>query len=249
MAQDRLPTWPAISPDELAATYRRHATMARWLCDQAPARCHRRARRRLRPGPHARVAGQDTRSALADCRLWSPSNAAATHWVASPPRRDHHLVPTSTETSATTSTASARPPATPDPNTSRHCLAPSPNASPKSNAGRPRPEPSRRIAPDGTSPAQPTLGPEPADPEQRAHWDKTVAIVGTAGFLNRWRTRTKRGSERASLAARWENIHAVDDLRDNDRDVERSQSPLRRRYGCMGQTQLASMTGLESNVV
>ena len=35
------------------------------------------------------------------------------------------------------------------------------------------------------------LGPEPADPEQRAHWDKTVAMVGAAGFLTAGDTRAK----------------------------------------------------------
>ena len=51
-----------------------------------------------------------------------------------------------------------------------------------------------------------TLGPEPADPEQRAHWDRTVAIVGTAGFLAAGDTR-EGGSERTSLATRWDNAH------------------------------------------
>ena len=31
-----LPEWPAPSPDDLSATYRQHATLARWLCDAAP---------------------------------------------------------------------------------------------------------------------------------------------------------------------------------------------------------------------
>ena len=49
MAQDRLPTWPAISPDELAATYRQHATLGQWLRRTCAGRRHRPARCGLRP--------------------------------------------------------------------------------------------------------------------------------------------------------------------------------------------------------
>ena len=69
-----------------------------------------------------------------------------------------------------------------------------------------------------------TLGPEPADPEQRAHWDKTVAMVGTAGFLTAGDTRAG-GSERASLATRWENIHTANRERDDDRSIAGSPVP------------------------
>jgi hypothetical protein len=76
-----------------------------------------------------------------------------------------------------------------------------------------------------------TLGPEPADPEQRAHWDKTVAMVGTAGFLTAGDTRDG-GSERASLATRWENIHAANHQGDDNRSVAgTSRSPHQHRSG------------------
>jgi hypothetical protein len=54
-----------------------------------------------------------------------------------------------------------------------------------------------------------TLGAEPVDPEQHAHWDKTVAIVGTAGFLAAGDTREGE-SERSALAMQWESILTAD---------------------------------------
>jgi hypothetical protein len=62
------------------------------------------------------------------------------------------------------------------------------------------------------------------DPEQHAHWAKTVAIVGTAGFLTAGNTREGE-SERASLAARWENIHTAERQRDDDLRVMTPVSP------------------------
>jgi hypothetical protein len=63
-----------------------------------------------------------------------------------------------------------------------------------------------------------TLGSEPSDPEQRTHWNKTVAMVGTAGFLTAGDTREDR-SERASVATRWENLHTANRQRDDDRSI------------------------------
>ena len=70
-----------------------------------------------------------------------------------------------------------------------------------------------------------TLGPEPADPEQRAHWATTVAMVGAAGFLNAGDTR-EGGSERASLATRWENLHTAN-REPEDRSIAESPVPSR----------------------
>ncbi len=155
MAQDRLPTWPATSPDELAATYHqpRHAgPMA--LRPSAGSMSPTSSPPPPTGHEHARVAGRDTaRRTHRAVGARGSSNAAVTHGspttaTRSPPG------PTSTAPSAAPSTAWARSPPTPDPNTSRHCLALFPNASPKSNAGRPRPEPLRHTEAAGTSPAR-----------------------------------------------------------------------------------------------
>jgi hypothetical protein len=68
------------------------------------------------------------------------------------------------------------------------------------------------------------LGPELISPDQAVHWKQTVATVGTAGFLKRSDT-PESGSERGSLATRWESIHDVDRQRDDDRSVERFPGP------------------------
>ena len=36
MAQDRLPVWPVLQPDAMAATYRQHAELEQWLAVHAP---------------------------------------------------------------------------------------------------------------------------------------------------------------------------------------------------------------------
>ena len=36
MAQDRLPVWPVLQPDAMAATYRQHAELEQWLAEHAP---------------------------------------------------------------------------------------------------------------------------------------------------------------------------------------------------------------------
>jgi hypothetical protein len=69
-----------------------------------------------------------------------------------------------------------------------------------------------------------TMGPEPTEPEQRGHWEKTVAIVGEAGFLAPGETCGDR-SERNWLATRWESIHAVARQRDDDRGAARAPTP------------------------
>jgi hypothetical protein len=61
-----------------------------------------------------------------------------------------------------------------------------------------------------------TMGPEPADPEQRDHWRTTVATVGAAGFLSGQGSPGVE-SERGSLATHWEAMRAADRSRETDR--------------------------------
>ena len=217
MAQDRLPIWPATSPDELAATYHRHATMARWLCDQAPLDVTDELAAASDRAHYARVAGQDTRSALADVSALVAEQRRRNDWVAS--HRDEittwyqlerdvrHYEYRLGQAASYTQPEHVSSLLGPLPERVRHverwqCAAGAIEA--------------YRTRWNITGSA--TLGPEPADPEQRAHWDKTVAIVGTAGFLTAGDTRAG-GSERASLAARWENIHTANRERDDDLSI------------------------------
>ena len=191
MAQDRLPTWPAISPDELAATYHRHATMARWLCDQAPLDVTDELAAASDRAHYARVAGKDTRSALADVSALVAEQRRRNDWVAS--HRDEittwyqlerdvrHYEYRLGQAASYTQPEHVSSLLGPLPERVRHverwqCAAGAIEA--------------YRTRWNITGSA--TLGLEPADPEQRAHWDKTVAIVGTAGFLAAGATRDGR---------------------------------------------------------
>ncbi len=94
MAQDHLPEWSAPSPADLAATYRQHATLARWLCDQAPPDVTDELAAASDRAHHARVAGRDTQK-CGGRRVSSRRPATPSRRVGGvPPRRDHGLVPT-----------------------------------------------------------------------------------------------------------------------------------------------------------
>ncbi len=54
-----------------------------------------------------------------------------------------------------------------------------------------------------------TLGPEPTDPAQRAHWSRTVAALGDTGFFGEERT-TVAGPEHDHLASHWHGIEAAE---------------------------------------
>jgi len=217
MAQDRLPTWPAISTGELAATYHRHATMTRWLCDQAPLDVTDELAAASDRAHYARVAGQDTRSALTDVSALVAAQRRRNDWVAS--HRDeittwYHLERDVRHYEYRLGQAASYT----QPEHVSSLLGPLPErvlhverwqcAAGAIEAYRTR----------WNITGSATLGLEPADPEQRAHWDKTVAIVGTAGFLAAGDTRAT-GSERASLATRWENIHTANRERDDDLSI------------------------------
>jgi len=223
MAQDRLPIWPAASPDELATTYHRHATMARWLCDQAPldvtdelAAASDRAR-------DARVAGRDTDAALTELSALAAQQRHRNAWVA------HHRdeITTWSDLDRAVRRTEYRLGQVATYNRPEHITALLGSLPERiteverwqTAAGAIEAYRNRWNITDTT-----TVGPEPTDPEQRSHWVKTVATVGAAGFLNPGGS-YEAGTERASLATRWEHIHAVDRQTHNDRDVERSHVP------------------------
>jgi hypothetical protein len=54
-----------------------------------------------------------------------------------------------------------------------------------------------------------TLGPEPTDPDQRAHWSRTVAAIGDTGFFGEERT-TGTALEHEHLASHWHGIEAAE---------------------------------------
>ena len=208
MAQDRLPTWPTVSADDLAAAYREHATLGQWLADHAPADVTRQlADAYLRAPRHVecRTCPARSRGRRDDPRRRATATRGVGEGVTKPRSRPG---PGWTATSGVTSTGSAKPPPTANRTTRRPCSARFPSASPVSNGGSPRPGPSRPIGPAGTSPTADALGPEPLDPEQRAHWQRAVGVIGAAGFESPAR-RVER-PDQAWLSSLWDRVHALD---------------------------------------
>ena len=223
MAQDRLPTWPAISPDELAATYRQHATLGQWLREHAPADVTDQLAAASDRTRHAQATGRDTHGALTELSAVAAEQRRRNAWVAhhrdeittwsdldrAVRRTEYRLgqVATYTRPEHVTALLGSLPERITEVERWQ-------TAAGAIEAYR------TRWNITGTT----TVGPEPTDPEQRSHWVKTVATVGAAGFLNPGGSH-KAGTEWASLATRWENIHAVNQQRDDDRHVEWAKVP------------------------
>jgi conjugative relaxase-like TrwC/TraI family protein len=225
MAQDHLPQWSAPSPADLDATYRHHATMAQWLCDQAPPDVTDALAAASDKAHSARVAGRDTRSAEADVSVLVAEQRCRDEWVAS--HRGEITAWSRLETDVRRYEYRLGQAASyTQPEHVMGLLGPLPERVGhverwQSAAGAIEAYRTRwNIA--GSA----ALGPEPADPEQHAHWDATVAIVGAAGFLTAGDTR-EGGSDRASLATRWENLRNANREPDEDRSVAGSPVPSR----------------------
>jgi conjugative relaxase-like TrwC/TraI family protein len=217
MAQDHLPQWPAPSTDDLATAYHQHDTLARWLCEHAPQDVTDELAAASDRVHHAHIAGRDAQTAEADLAALVARQRRRHEWVAS--HRDE--ITTWSRLDGDVRRYEYRLGQAAgyiQPEYVTALLGPVPervahverwhSAAGAIEAYRTR----WKIA----GPA--TLGPEPADSEQRAHWDKTVAMVGTAGFLTAGDTRDG-GSERASLVTRWENIHTANHQGDDNRSV------------------------------
>ena len=73
----------STSPDEIVATYRRHATLAQWLCDQAPPDVTDALTAASVRAHSARIAGRNTRSAEADLSALVDEQRRRDDWVSS----------------------------------------------------------------------------------------------------------------------------------------------------------------------
>ncbi|MGB7052671.1 MAG: AAA family ATPase, partial [Acidimicrobiales bacterium] len=81
MAKDRLPSWPAISPDDLDATYCQHATLGRWLTDHAPVDMTDELADAHRRDLAARTAGREDRAAREDLAALAGAQRERNAWV------------------------------------------------------------------------------------------------------------------------------------------------------------------------
>jgi hypothetical protein len=229
MAQDHVRQWPVPSPDDLAAAYRHHATLARWLCDQAAPDVTDELAAASDRAHQARIDGRDARSAQADVAALVAEQRRRDEWVAS--HRDEITAWSRLEKDVRRyEYRLGQAAGYTQPEHVTGLLGPLPERVGhverwQSAAGAIEAYRTRwKIA------GPTTLGPEPADPEQRAHWDRTVALVGAAGFLTAVGDVREGGSEWASLATRWENLHTVNREPNDDRSIVRSPIPSRASF-------------------
>jgi conjugative relaxase-like TrwC/TraI family protein len=223
MAQDYLADWSGPSPADLDATYRHHATMAQWLREQAPPDVTDALAAASDKAHSARVAGRDPGSAEADVSALVAEQRHRAEWVDS--HRDEITTWAQLESALRHYEYRLGQAASySQPEHVSSLLGPLPERVGhverwQSAAGAVE---AYRIRWNVAGAA--ALGPEPANPEQRAHWDKTIAMVGTAGFFTAGDTR-EGGSERASLATRWESIHTANRQRDDNRSIAGASIP------------------------
>jgi hypothetical protein len=216
-ARDHLPKWAVSSPADFAASYHRRDALARWLCDHAPEDVTNELTAASDRAHHARIDGGDTRCEEADVSALVAGQRRRDEWVASHrdeitawSRQDRNVQRYEYRLGQAASYS--------QPEHVTALLGPLPErvgnveqwqgAAGAIEAYRTR----WNIA------SSATLGPEPADPEQRAHWATTVSVVGTAGFLTASDTR-EGGSERASLSTQWENLHSANRELDDCRSL------------------------------
>ena len=214
MAIDRLPETTVLAPDDLAATYHEFAVLSDWLNDQAPADVTDQLAAALERDQRARAIGRGREGAMKELATMAAAQRLRNQWVVrhqeeitrwsrmegSIRRYEYRLGQAATYTSPKHVTDLLGPLPERLATTERWQTA----------AGAIEAYRSRWNISDAT-----TIGPEPTDPEQRDHWHRTVAAVGSAGFL------TSQGpseaSERGSLASRWEATRVADRSREVDR--------------------------------
>jgi conjugative relaxase-like TrwC/TraI family protein len=218
MAIDRLPSWASLSPDDLDATYRQHATLGRWLTDHAPADVTDQLAAAYERTQHARVTGRDTHDALEGLSVFAAAQRRRNEWVVC--HRDEIATWSQLDRAVRRNEyrlGQAASYSRPEYVTALLGSLPERIT-----------EVERWQAAAGAIEAYRTrwnitgtasIGPEPTDPEQRSHWDKTVATVGAAGYLAR-NQQPGPGPERNSLVQRWEDVHAVDLRREDDHGLE-----------------------------
>jgi hypothetical protein len=223
MAYERLPSWASLSPDDLDTTYRQHATLGRWLTDHAPADVTDQLAAASARAQDARATGRDAHDALEDLLVFAASQRRRNEWAV---RYQDEITTWSqldravrrNEYRLGQAAAYSRP---------EHVTALLGSLPERIT------EVERWQAAAGALEAYRTrwnitgtvsIASEPSDPEQRAHWKKTVAAIGMAGFLSPGGSPGVE-SEREVLASHWEGVQATDRLQENDRTISTAPVP------------------------
>jgi conjugative relaxase-like TrwC/TraI family protein len=207
MAIDRIPVWASLSPDDLDATYRQHATLGRWLTDHAPADVTDQLAAAYDRTRHARATGRDAHDALEDLSAFAAAQRRRNEWAA----RHGDEITTWSQLDRAVRRNEYRLGQAASYSQPEHVTALLGSLPERIT------EVERWQAAAGAIEAYRTrwnitgtasIGSEPTDPEQRSHWDKTVATVGAAGFLTSVEA-CGVGTERASLASQWDRVEAL----------------------------------------
>jgi conjugative relaxase-like TrwC/TraI family protein len=224
MARDSMPTWPTVTSEDLDAAFREHASLGQWIADNVPADVTRQladaylrpldtsSAEQSRPGTDDHVktllAVQRRREAWAtahrtEIETWSRLDRDLR-------RHEYRLGQAATYSQPDHTTAALG--SLPERITSVERW--------QSAAGAIEAYRSRWGI--DTSDA---LGPEPLDPEQRAHFQRALGSIESAGFTS------PGGSEgeldQLWLSSLWSRVHALDaSWTDATREVEPPPEPL-----------------------
>ncbi len=217
MAIDRLPSWASLSPDDLDTTYRQHATLGRWLTDHAPADVTDQLAAAYDRTRHAQATGRDAHAALEDLSVFAAAQRRRNEWAT----RHQDEITTWSQLDRAVRRNEYRLGQAASYSRPEHVTALL-GSLPEHIT-----EVERWQAAAGAIEAYRTrwnvigtasIGPEPSDPDQRAHWKKTVAAIGMAGFLSPGESPGVE-SEREVLASHWEGVQATDRLQEDDRTI------------------------------
>jgi conjugative relaxase-like TrwC/TraI family protein len=205
MARDRLPTWPAVSVEKIAAAYRERASLEKWIADHAPPDAVRQLADTsfgavdIDERARTRAQGDVTNSDAAKRRLvaWAVRHQAEIEMWS---ELEHEL--RRHEYRLGQAAAYSQP---------EHTLAslgPLPvriSAAERwqFSAGAIEAYRVRWNVTDADA-----LGPEPLDPDQRAHWERALSTLGSAGLGAAGGPR--EGPDEAGISSLWDRVHALD---------------------------------------
>jgi conjugative relaxase-like TrwC/TraI family protein len=207
MARDRMPIWPTVTQEDLDAAFREHGTLGQWIADHAPADVTRQlADAYLRPLDTS-GAEQSQPGAEDDVKTLLAAQRRREAWVTAHRteietwsrldqdlRRHEYRLGQAAGYSQPDHTTAALG-SLPERITSVERWQ---SAAGAIEAYR------SRWGVDGSD----ALGPEPLDPEQRAHWQRAIGTIESAGF-------TALGSsdgepDKPWLSTMWDRLHALD---------------------------------------
>jgi conjugative relaxase-like TrwC/TraI family protein len=229
MARDNLPSWPTIDPDQLDAAYRQFDKLGHQLVSQAPTsivhewieqlRVEREAEREGRV-VDAEVRKETERLALLHaCReSWITEHRGDINTLArlddALRRHEYRLGQAATYGGPEHVTSLLGPVPTSLTETERWQTAAGAIEAYRSRWGIIVKE---------------SLGAEPTDPEQRAHWSRTVATVGDTGFFGGDRS-TGTGPEHEDLASHWRNLEKAERRHEREEYEKRHPTPEPTRH-------------------